>query len=263
MNAPAGRVTRTREDAIGWIALDNPARRNAVSLAMWQGLLDAVRAFEADDDVRVIVLRGAGEAAFASGADISEFEDKRSGDARQAYDEVAARATAALTDVGKPTIAMVHGWCVGGGLALALACDVRYASDAARFAIPAARLGLGYSFDGVRKLVDTVGPAFAREIFYTARPFGADDALRMGLVNRVLPAAGLEAFVREDAGRIADNAPLTVASIKTLVGQALLDESARDEALCQAVVDRCFASEDYKEGRRAFMDKRRPVFRGK
>ncbi len=209
------------------------------------------------------ILRGAGEEAFASGADISEFEDKRSGDARQAYDEVAARATAALTDVGKPTIALIHGWCVGGGLALALACDLRFASDAARFAIPAARLGLGYGFDGVRKLVDVVGPASAKEIFYTARPFAADDALRMGLVNRVLPRSELEPFVRDDAARIADNAPLTVASIKTLVGQAMLDEPDRDAALCREVVDRCFASDDYAEGRRAFMDKRRAVFKGR
>ena len=263
MSGAAARVVATREGAVGWIALDNPARRNAVSLGMWQGLHDAVRGFEADPDVRVIVLRGAGEDAFASGADISEFEEKRSGDARQAYDAVAARATAALTDTPKPTLALIHGWCVGAGVALALACDVRFASDAARFAIPAARLGLGYTFDGVRKLVDLVGPAYAKEIFYTARTYAADDALRMGLVNRVLPRGELDAFVREDAARIADNAPLTVGSIKTLVDQAMLDESARDAALCREVVDRCFASDDYQEGRRAFMEKRRPVFKGR
>jgi len=180
-----------------------------------------------------------------------------------AYDAVAQKATAALQEVGKPTIAMIRGWCVGGGVAVALSCDLRIAAEGASFAIPAAKLGLGYAFEGVRKLVDVVGPAFAREIFYTARPFSAGEAAAMGLVNRVVPAASLDATVREYAERIAANAPLTVASIKTLVAQALKDESRRDMDLCKAVVDRCFESADYVEGRRAFMEKRKPKFSGR
>jgi len=253
-----------KDGAIGWITFNHPQRHNAISLSMWQGLLDAVTGFGADEEVRAIVLKGAGDQAFVSGADISEFDEKRSNAENiAAYDAVAQKATAALQEVGKPTIAMIRGWCVGGGVAVALSCDLRIAAEGASFAIPAAKLGLGYAFEGVRKLVDVVGPAFAREIFYTARPFSAGEAAAMGLVNRVVPAASLDATVREYAERIAANAPLTVASIKTLVAQALKDESRRDMDLCKAVVDRCFESADYVEGRRAFMEKRKPKFSGR
>jgi enoyl-CoA hydratase/carnithine racemase len=253
-----------KDGAIGWITFDNPARRNAVSLEMWQALADIVADYAADEAIRVIVLKGAGDKAFVSGADISEFGEKRSSaqNSRE-YNETSLRAMTALQDVDKPTIAMIRGWCVGGGVALAVACDIRIASDDSGFAIPAAKLGLGYNFEGVRRLVQLVGPAFAREIFFTARKFTAAEAVAMGLVNRLVPAAELEASVREYAGTIAGNAPLTVASIKTLVAQALKDESARDMALCREVVDRCFASTDYVEGRTAFMEKRKPRFTGR
>lgn len=260
----SGRVTSRKDAAVGWITFDQPQRHNAMSLAMWQGLQETVAAFGADPEVRVIVLQGAGDKAFVSGADISEFEEKRStGATIRDYDACAHAASAALRDVGKPTIAAIHGYCMGAGVAIALCCDLRIASEAARFAVPAAKLGLGYEFDGVRRLVEVVGPAFAKEIFYTARQFSAPEAQAMGLVNRVVPGDGLEAYVREYAATIAGNAPLTVGSIKTLVGQVLKDASQRDEALCREVVERCFASADYVEGRRAFMEKRKARFEGR
>lgn len=264
MQLKTDRMIAQQEGAIGWITFNNPARRNAVSLAMWEALHEIVEAYARDDAIRVIVVKGAGDQAFVSGADISEFEEKRSTqETTQAYHEVSHRASDALQFVNKPTIAMIRGWCVGGGVSLALSCDLRIAGEGARFAVPAAKLGLGYEFEGVRKLVDAVGPAFAREIFYTARQFSAAEALAMGLVNRVVPDDGLEAYVRDYATTIGSNAPLTVASIKTLVEQVLRDESARDRALCDQVVARCFASADYVEGRQAFMEKRKPKFQGR
>ncbi len=253
-----------KDGAIGWITFNNPERRNAVSMAMWEALGDIVGHYAADDAIRVIVLKGAGDKAFVSGADISEFEEKRSSpETTKAYHEVSARANEALRHVGKPTIAMIRGFCVGGGVSVAIGCDLRIASDNSRFGVPAAKLGLGYEYDGVKRLVDVVGPAFAKEIFYTARQFSAAEALAMGLVNRMLPDAELEAYVRETAASIAANAPLTVGSIKTIVDEAVKDESARNMAMCQQVVDRCFNSEDYVEGRTAFMQKRKPMFRGR
>ncbi|MGX1350457.1 enoyl-CoA hydratase [Bradyrhizobium elkanii] len=264
MKLATDKMIAQKEGAIGWITFNNPDRHNAVSLSMWQGLYDAVTAFAADSGVRTIVLRGAGEEAFVSGADISEFEENRSTeDAVHAYDEVAHRATDGLANVNKPTIAMIRGYCLGGGLAVALSCDLRIAGVGASFAVPAAKLGLGYAFEGVRRLVDVVGPSFAREIFYTARQFSADEAAAMGLVNRLVPAEQLELYVRDYAATIANNAPLTVASIKTLISQMLKDESGRDHQLCRDVVARCFASQDYREGRRAFMEKRKPKFTGR
>jgi enoyl-CoA hydratase len=263
MKLQTDRMIAEKEGGIGWITFNNPARHNAVSLPMWQGLFDAVTAFAEDPEVRVLVLQGAGGKAFVSGADISEFEEKRSSaETIEAYNKVSHAASAALTEVNKPTIAMIRGYCVGGGVALALCCDMRIAAEGATFAVPAAKLGLGYEFEGVKKLVDIVGPSFAREIFYTARQFSAQEAVTMGLVNRLLPADSLESYVRDYAGRIAGNAPLTVGSIKTLVAQVMKDESQRDMALCKAVVDRCFASADYVEGRTAFMEKRKPKFTG-
>lgn len=253
-----------KDGAIGWITFNNPARRNAVSMAMWEALGDIVANYQADDAIRVIVLRGAGDKAFVSGADISEFEEKRSSpETTAAYHAVSHKAQSALRGTGKPTIAMIRGFCIGGGVSVALSCDLRFAADNAKFGVPAAKLGLGYEYEGVKRLIDVVGPSYAKEIFYTARQFSADEALAMGLINRKLPEDALEAYVRDTAGSIAANAPLTVGSIKTLVGEAVKDESARNAALCEEVVARCFASADYIEGRTAFMEKRKPAFRGR
>lgn len=258
------RMIAEKEGAIGWITFNNPARHNAVSMDMWEALFDIVSDYGADEAIRVIVLKGAGDKAFVSGADISEFEQKRSSpETTWAYHELSHKASTALGNVNKPTIAMIRGYCIGGGVSTALSCDIRLAAEGSKFGVPAARLGLGYEYEGVRKLMDVVGPAFAKEIFFTARQFTAQEALAMGLVNRVLPQGELEAFVREYAATIAANAPLTVGSIKTIVAEALKDESDRDAALCQQVVDRCFNSADYVEGRSAFMDKRKPTFSGR
>jgi enoyl-CoA hydratase len=249
---------------IGWITFNNPARRNAVSLAMWQTLQRLVGELQRDDAIRTIVVKGAGDQAFVSGADISEFDALRSSpDTVRVYNRSAEEATEALRHVGKPTIAMIRGFCIGGGVSVALSCDLRIAAEGSRFGVPAAKLGLGYEFGGVRKLVEVVGPAYAKEIFYTARQFSAEEALAMGLINRLVPAADLEARVRECAETIAANAPLTIASIKTLIDQVLRDESERDMALCRQVVERCFDSDDYVEGRTAFLDKRKPNFSGR
>src|SRR3954468_19198744 len=189
MQLDTDRMLAHKDGAIGWITFNNPARHNAVSLDMWQALFTIVSEYARDDEVRVVGVRGAGDKAFVSGADISEFEEKRSSaEAIRSYRETSQRASEALRDINKPTIAMIRGYCVGGGVSTALSCDLRVASDDASFAVPAAKLGLGYEFEGVRKLVDVVGPSFAREIFYTARQFSSQEALAMGLVNRVVPA---------------------------------------------------------------------------
>jgi enoyl-CoA hydratase len=262
--SPSERLNAEKDGAIGWMVFNNPARRNAISLDMWQAMPVILDAFERDPEVRVIVLKGAGDKAFISGADISQFEQQRSSAETIAqYDKIAEAAGGRLQETRKPTIAMIHGFCIGGGLGVALQCDLRIAADNARFAIPAARLGLGYRWSGVKKLVDVVGPAFAKEIFYTARQFTAEEAVAMGLVNRMLPAGELEAYVRQYCALIAENAPLTLEAVKGVVQELQKPSAEVDRRHCEALVARCFASEDYIEGRRAFMEKRKPVFAGK
>lgn len=258
-----GKITTHTDGPTGWITFDNPARRNAVSLAMWQQLADAVTGFADDASVRVIVLRGAGGKAFVSGADISEFGEQRASHEQVArYNRTSEAARQALSAVNKPTIAMIEGFCIGGGLGVALACDLRFASAGSQFAVPAARLGLGYDAQGVRKMIDVVGPAFTKEIFFSARRFSDQEALAMGLINRVYAVDGLEEAVRSSAAAMAANAPLTLAAVKTVVGELLKNESSRDDHLCAQVVARCFASADYVEGRQAFMERREPRFTG-
>jgi enoyl-CoA hydratase len=259
---PTEKMLARIEGPIGWITFNNPSRRNAVSLEMWESIPTILDHFESDPDVRVVVLHGAGEAAFVAGADISQFEKARSSAQGNAhYDAISDRASRRLHECSKPTIAMIHGWCIGGGVGIAVCCDLRIAADNAKFGIPAVRLGVGYGHKGVRKLMDLVGPSFTKEIFFTARHFSADEAREMGLVNRVLPAAELEAYVRGYCATIADNAPMTIHALKSTVGE-LLKGSDGDLALSDRLVRACFESQDYIEGRRAFMEKRRPVFRG-
>jgi enoyl-CoA hydratase len=255
---------RSRKDGnVGYVIFNNPERRNAVSLDMWEATARMLDGFDKDHEVRVVVLTGAGDKAFVSGADISRFEDERSNEeAIVRYNQAVERANAAVYNYPKPTIAMIRGYCIGGGVGLALCCDLRICSDDSRFGVPAAKLGLGYPFQGLKKLVDVVGPSFAKEIFYTARQFDAEEARIMGLVNRVVPAAELEAYVKTYAQTIADNAPLTIATTKFTIGEVVKEESKRNLEKCAAMVKQCFDSNDYTEGRRAFMEKRKPVFTG-
>ncbi|MCL6645018.1 MAG: enoyl-CoA hydratase/isomerase family protein [Dehalococcoidia bacterium] len=258
------KLVARKAGAIGWIVFDNPARHNAMTFEMWQSLPLALEAFAADPEVRVIVLRGAGEKAFSAGADISQFKEKRTGEeAVREYNAASDRASQALRECPKPTIAMIRGYCIGGGTGIAAGCDLRFAADDARFGVPAARLGLGYRFAGIRRLADVVGPSFAAEIFFTGRQFSAEEALRMGLVNRVVPAGELERHVLETAHSIADNAPLTIAAVKRALIEYLKDPADRDLELCQRMVDACYASEDYREGQAAFAEKRKPLFKGR
>ena len=252
------------DSGIGWIIFNNPARRNAVSLDMWSALATIVGRFASDPAVRVAVMAGAGDKAFVSGADISEFEKHRaSADAEAEYNRISAAAQRALAGFDKPLVAMIQGYCIGGGLAVAMQADIRIASDDSQFGIPAARLGLGYGLSSVRSLVNLVGPAFAKEILFTARRFSSDEALRIGLVNRVVARADLETSVRDLAETIAGNAPLTVGAAKAAIDTALKDAGERDVAAIEARVRVCFDSDDYVEGRRAFMEKRVPAFHGR
>ncbi len=264
MPSSTERMTAEKKDGIGWMIFNNPARLNAVSLDMWQAVPKIIEDFAADDEVRVVVVTGAGDKAFVSGADISEFAEKRgSQEAIAEYDDAGTRAHAALGGIEKPTIAMIRGYCIGGGMAVALDCDLRIASEGSRFAIPAAKLGLGYGFDGIARLSDLVGPALAKEIFYTARQFSGEEALAMGLINRLVPAGGLDAYIEDYAQTIASNAPLTIRAVKLAVAQYLKPEAMRDLDSVQAAVEACFASTDYIEGRTAFMEKRKPAFQGR
>lgn len=253
-----------KDGPIGRLTFANEARLNAVTFEMWSAIPPAMADFAADPTIKVIVLRGAGEKAFVSGADISQFEAKRgSADAIAIYNAATFAANDALVGSLKPTIAMIQGYCIGGGLGIALNCDIRVAAENARFAIPAAKLGLGYQYGGVKRLVDVVGPAYAKEIFFTARQFDAQEALRMGLVNRVAPLADLAALVGDMAARIGANAPLTIHAAKLAIDAVCADADGKSVAAVDAAVATCFGSEDYKEGRRAFAEKRAPRFLGR
>ncbi|MDX1431927.1 MAG: enoyl-CoA hydratase [Gammaproteobacteria bacterium] len=264
MTQAAEGILREIDDGVGTIVLNQPDRHNAVTYDMWLGISAALEAFNDDGAVRVIVVRGAGERAFSAGADISEFEERRASEKDiETYDHAAYVAHEDLRTTPKPTIAMVRGYCIGGGMGLAMCCDLRIAAEDARFAIPAARLGIAYTLEDLRPLAELVGASFAKEILFTGRQFDAKEALQMGLANRVVPAAGLERFVADYARTIAGNAPLTIAAAKQTVAEVMKDPAERDLERIERLVRACYASEDYAEGRRAFMEKRKPVFRGR
>lgn len=258
------KISSSKLDGIGSLVINNPEKRNAFSIEMSLIAADVVDAFAADPEVRVIVISGAGDKSFVSGGDISKFERARATPEQVAeYARKQAHFRNVLRGVGKPTIAKIRGYCLGGGLTIALNCDIRICAQDAQFGVPAARLGLGYGVDPITQLVRIVGPAVAKDIMFTGRRFNASDALRVGLVNQVVSGDELDAHVAKYAATLASNAPLSMLASKRIIDEAVKDADQRDTALCEQAVADCFGSQDYVEGRRAFMEKRRPVFTGR
>jgi enoyl-CoA hydratase/carnithine racemase len=260
----AGKLGVDKRGGVGWIVFDQPAKKNAINGAMWRGIPEAMAKFDADPEIRCVAFRGAGAEAFAAGADISEFEKVRADEAAVGeYDGLLDRVLHSIQDSRKPSVALIHGFCLGGGLEVALACDLRYCGASAQFAIPAAKLGLAYNVEGHKRLLETVGHARAREIMFLGRRYGADEALAMGLVHRVLPDAELEAYVDGVIATLLANAPLAIANSKAILEEYAKSSGPADAARMRAAIERCAQSEDTKEGRRAFMEKRKPAFKGK
>jgi enoyl-CoA hydratase len=262
--SPTERVQVWRDASTLHIRFNNPARHNALSVDMWEAVPPLLEQASADERVRLVVFSGAGDKAFVSGADISQFEDQRA--AREAVQRYEATAEAALTGIERcpvPTLACIRGWCIGGGVNVAIACDIRIAASDAVFSIPAARLGLGYRYSAMKNLMDLIGPGAAKDLFFTARKIGADEARALGLVSRTAAPEQLDTLLAEYSAALAENAPLTVRAAKAITAEILKASPDADLARCQALIAGCFASEDYAEGRRAFMEKRRPVFKGR
>jgi enoyl-CoA hydratase/carnithine racemase len=265
---PAGalteRIVAEKQGPVGWLTFNNPERRNAVSIDMWEAIPKVMDAFERDAEIRVIVLAGTGDKAFVSGADVSQYEKRRStAESVQYYEEIAEGAQRRFQDSDKVLIAKIRGYCLGAGVNISLCCDLRLAADDARLGVPAAKLGLGYRASSLKNLVDTIGPANAREVLLTGRQFSADEAKGMGFVHRVAPVAGLDALALEHCAMISENAPLTIRASKRIVRELVKPSAAFDAQACAALVKQCFDSQDFVEGRRAFMEKRKPLFQGR
>src|SRR3954470_22743172 len=258
-----GKILQSVAAGVGVITFNNPEKRNAMSLDMWEGLGHALVELRDDPDVRVVIMVGAGDKAFVSGADISQFEQTRhNAEASEQYSKRSAAQRALLADYPKPTIACIRGFCLGGGMQVAMLADIRFASENSKFGIPAAKLGIAYGYDGLRNLVSLVGPSWARLIMYTGMRIDSAEALRIGLVDRVLPDAGLWDATMEIARSIAGNAPLAIQAAKITIAQVLKDESRRDMEAIKRIGTACMDSPEFREGRQAFIEKRKPQFKG-
>jgi enoyl-CoA hydratase/carnithine racemase len=258
-----GKLTVEKRGAVGWIVFDSPAKRNAINGAMWRAIPPAMARFDADSEVRCIAFRGAGTEAFAAGADISEFEKNRAERSSvAAYDGLLDQVLHAIQDSRKPSLAMIHGFCMGGGVEVALACDLRYCGGSAQFGIPAAKLGLAYNVEGHKRLIETVGHARAREIMFLGRRYTAEEAVRIGLVHQVFADPLLESETGKILAALCENAPLSIANTKTIIEEFVKSAGAPDHAAMAAAMARCAKSADYEEGRKAFMEKRKPRFTG-
>jgi len=249
------------EDKVGYIILDNPSRLNAISLSMWEKIGILLKEYENNNNIRCVVLKGKGKKAFSAGADISEFNDNRSqSDTVLKYDNVSKNSLQILQSFSKPTIALIDGYCIGGGLATALSCDIRLASKKSTFAIPAAKLGLAYDYLGIKKLKDIVGPSRAKYIFFTARQFTSDEAMQMGIIEQIFNDSDFDEHTLKVLNAISDNAPLTIASAKLAIDADPQDSKMIER--CKEFEQVCFSSKDYEEGRLAFSEKRKPFFKG-
>jgi enoyl-CoA hydratase len=259
-----GKILLGISDGVGVITFNNPEKRNAMSLDMWEGLGQALIELRDDPDVRVVIMVGAGDKAFVSGADISQFEKTRhNAEASEEYSRKSAAQRTLLADYPKPTIACIRGFCLGGGMQVAMLADIRIAATDSQFGIPAAKLGIAYGYDGLKHLVSLVGPSWARLLMYTGMRIGSAEAVRIGLVDRVVPDAELWEATTEIARTISGNAPLAIQAAKITIAQVLKDESKRDMDAIRDIGTACMDSEDFREGRRAFMEKRKPQFKGK
>jgi enoyl-CoA hydratase/carnithine racemase len=246
------------------IRFNNPARHNALSVDMWKAVPPLLAQAELDDDIRLVVFSGAGEKAFVSGADITQFEDMRAAKEAVAYYEaMAEESLMSIYNCRKPTLALIRGYCIGGGVNVAISCDIRLASTDSVFSIPAARLGLGYRYSALKNLVNLIGVGAAKDLFFTARRIDATEAKALGLVTRLAEPTELAALLTQYTGAMAENAPITVQAGKAIMAEILKPSPDLDMALCQQEIRHCFESEDYAEGRKAFMEKRKPVFKGR
>jgi enoyl-CoA hydratase len=259
-----GKILQSVTDGVGIITFNNPEKRNAMSLEMWEGFGSALTELRDDPAVRVVIMVGAGDKAFVSGADISQFEKTRhNAEASEEYSRRSAAQRALLADYPKPTIACIRGFCLGGGMQVAMLADMRIASDNSQFGIPAAKLGIAYGYDGLRNLVSLVGPSWARLIMYTGMRIDSAEALRIGLVDRVIADTELWNATMEIATTISGNAPLAIEAAKITIAQVLRDPDQRDMDAIKRIGTACMDSEDFREGRRAFMEKRKPKFSGR
>lgn len=257
------KIITKKDGAIGRITFNNPDKLNAMSLEMWEGFTQAVLDLDADPAIRVIVLRGAGDVSFVAGADVSKYEDERMGeDAQERYAKAGEIGMAALYNSSKISVAAIDGWCIGGGISLAVSCDLRYCSEKSKFGQPAMRYGIGYRYKSLRRLADVVGVPATKDLLLGGLQFDSKEAFAKGLVGRVLPAEEFESFIEKTVANIAGGAPLTGQQVKFTLNTILQDPADRDLDRCEEMFQTCYASSDYKEGIRAFAEKRKPVFTG-